>query len=120
MVIKLRNKGTTVGGTCNSCGAKPVLDNIHKLAAFILKYPPKNISEFRDDEEKGKKSIIAPSKDDKKGKKSKKTDKHGKESSDNEEKKEIIQEKPILVVQDKKVSPVKAQLTTEQIGDYCY
>ena len=48
MVIKLRNKGTTVGGTCNSCGAKPVLDNIHKLAAFILKYPPKNISEFID------------------------------------------------------------------------
>jgi len=35
MVLRVRKN--MVCGSCNSCGAKPVLDNIHKLTAFILK-----------------------------------------------------------------------------------
>jgi len=38
MIMKVK-KGS-VCGSCNSCGEKPVLDNIHKLATFIVKNPP--------------------------------------------------------------------------------
>ena len=79
MVLKIKHG--SVGGACNSCGTRSVLDNAHKLAAYILKNPPKDSSEFKGDkkkddakkdekEEKGKED-----KDDKK--KHKEKEKHG-------------------------------------------
>jgi len=38
MVIQVR-KGT-INGKCDSCGFSAPLDNIHKMAAYILKNPP--------------------------------------------------------------------------------
>jgi len=80
MVMKVK-KGT-VTGSCNSCGHKAILDNGHKLAAYIVKNPPKNVSEFKDD--KGKKG----SKDDKKAEKTEKTEKHSKKDKEKEKEKE--------------------------------
>jgi hypothetical protein len=48
MVIKVKRGDVT--GHCNSCGWKDRLDNAHKLAAYIIKNPPKNVSEFKKDE----------------------------------------------------------------------
>lgn len=53
-----------ISGQCNACGAKNELDNAHRLAAFIIKNPPKNLSETggagepskENGKEKGKKS----------------------------------------------------------------
>lgn len=58
MVLKIKHGA--VGGTCNSCGTRTTLDNAHKLAAYILKNPPKDSSEFKGDKKAGK---DAPKKD---------------------------------------------------------
>jgi translation initiation factor 5 len=52
MVLKVRKNN--VCGSCNSCGAKPILDNIHKLTAFILKNPPTNVKVDIKESEKDK------------------------------------------------------------------
>lgn len=84
----LHVKKGIISGACNACGAKNELDNAHRLASFIVKNPPKNLSEVgntiddkanpKDAKEKGKKSG-----------KSKKKDKNKKDDSDehNEEEK---------------------------------
>jgi len=71
MVLRVRKE--KVCGSCNSCGAKPILDNNHRLATFILKNPPKNVSEFKKEQEK-------PEEKDAKNKKTSKTDKHEKDA----------------------------------------
>lgn len=96
MVLKIKHG--SVGGTCNSCGTRSVLDNAHKLAAYILKNPPKDSSEFKGDkkkdgakkdekEEKGKED-----KDDKKKhkekEKEKEKEKHGHHGHGHEQKAE--------------------------------
>lgn len=44
MIMEIK-KGT-ISGSCYSCGWKGSLDNNHKLAAYIVKNPPKNQSEL--------------------------------------------------------------------------
>jgi len=80
MVLRVR-KGT-VCGSCNSCGAKPLLDNNHKLATFILKNPPKNVSEFKTDEKETDKEKEKEKDKDAKGKKNGKDDKKEKVKDD--------------------------------------
>lgn len=89
MVIKVKKGEVT--GSCNSCGWKGKLDNAHKLAAHIIKHPPKNISEFKDGKDKGKDKEKEEKdakdgkdgKDDKKG--TKKTDKDVKKKEETQE-----------------------------------
>lgn len=100
----LRVKHGAVGGVCNSCGTRSVLDNAHKLAAYILKCPPKNSSEFKGKEGKEGKEEKEKTEKGKKGEKEdKKHGKHDKEAHDKkddkkhedkkEEKKEAEEEK---------------------------
>jgi translation initiation factor 5 len=91
MVVRVKHGA--VGGVCNSCGTRSVLDNQHKLAAYILKNPPKNNSEFKGDKKDEKKE---DKKDDKKD--DKKEDKKHKHEKDHhhdkkEEKKHADEEK---------------------------
>jgi len=44
MVLKV--KGSELLGTCNACGGISKLNNVHKLTAFVIKNPPKNLSDF--------------------------------------------------------------------------
>ncbi len=86
MVMKVK-KGL-VTGSCNSCGHKANLDNVHRLAAYILKNPPKNVSEFKDD--KGKKGakeekVEKVEKVEKPSKKEKETPKKTEEAESSEE-----------------------------------
>jgi len=86
----LRVKNGAVGGKCNSCGTRSVLDNVHKLAAYILKCPPKNSSEFKKGEDKEKEKEKGKEEKPKKGEKVKeeKEDKKGKHDKEGEKKEE--------------------------------
>jgi len=77
----LRVKHNEVGGVCNSCGTRSVLDNVHKLAAYILKNPPKNNSEFKGDKDKEKEKEKEKEKD------GDKSTKKGEKGKDDKEKK---------------------------------
>jgi len=78
MVLKIKHGA--VGGSCNSCGTRSTLDNTHKLAAYILKNPPKDSSEFKGDKSKDavKKGEKGEKGKDEKGKDEKDDKKHGK------------------------------------------
>lgn len=91
----LRVKHGAVGGVCNSCGTRSVLDNQHKLAAYILKNPPKNSSEFKKDKDGKDAKDAKDGKDAKKGEKEDKKHKHDKEHHEKkpEEKKHENEEK---------------------------
>jgi len=78
----LRVKHGAVGGVCNSCGTRSALDNAHKLAAYILKNPPKNSSEFKKDSKEEKKDEKKDEKDAKDPKDAKKEDKKHKHDKD--------------------------------------
>lgn len=82
MVIKVKKEVIT--GGCNSCGWKDKLDNAHKLAAYIIKNPPKNVSEFKkDDKEKPKEETKEKEKEKEKEKdNSKKTSKKDKKAAE--------------------------------------
>jgi translation initiation factor 5 len=71
MVLRVR-KGQ-VCGSCNSCGSKPLLDNIHKLAAFILKNPPTGVkTDIKESDKDATKVVKAETKKGKEGKDDKK------------------------------------------------
>jgi hypothetical protein len=89
MVIKVK-KGTVIG-SCNACPYKGTLDNVHKLAAYIVKNPPKNASEFKEDKsKKGAKEekVEKVEKPTKKEKDTPKKDQKEDESSEEEQTKE--------------------------------
>jgi len=98
MVLRVRKN--MVCGSCNSCGAKPVLDNIHKLTAFILKNPPTGVKiDIKESEkDKNKKDAKTVVKEEKanKGEKTKddKKKKNGREKSPPEEKGSSSTSKP--------------------------
>lgn len=89
MVLKIKKE--TITGSCNSCGKKAVLDNAHKLAAHIVKNPPKNASEFKSKDGKDAKDTkdtkdAKDSKDVKVKEEKTKTEKTDKEKSSKKEK----------------------------------
>jgi translation initiation factor 5 len=90
MVIKVKKEVIT--GGCNSCGWKDKLDNAHKLAAYIIKNPPKNVSEFKkDDKEKPKEETKEKEKEKEKEKdNSKKTSKKDKKAAEDKVAAEVI------------------------------
>lgn len=46
----MKIKKGVIKSKCNACGAKPTLDNNHKLATYIIKNPPKDVREITDKE----------------------------------------------------------------------
>lgn len=72
--IKITVKKGFLYGDCRACGASELIENKHKLVAYVLKNPPKDVSEFKGKDEEaqadGKK---------KKGKKGKKGQEEGKD-----------------------------------------
>eukprot|EP01022_Parablepharisma_sp_SALTPOND_P017624 TRINITY_DN284_c0_g1_i1.p6 TRINITY_DN284_c0_g1~~TRINITY_DN284_c0_g1_i1.p6 ORF type:complete len:347 (+),score=80.31 TRINITY_DN284_c0_g1_i1:509-1549(+) len=52
--MTLKAKKDTLLGSCRSCGKISKLDNVHKLATYIIKNPPKDDSEFAGDKHKSK------------------------------------------------------------------
>lgn len=112
----LRIKHGSVAGACNSCGTRSVLDNQHKLAAYILKNPPKDSSEFKGDkkkdekEEKGKEEKGKEDKDDKKKHKEKEEkgkEKHGHGHGHHEQKAEEKDKKEKTAEEEKEEVKVK-------------
>lgn len=100
MVIKVKKGDVT--GHCNSCGWKDRLDNAHKLAAYIIKNPPKNVSEFKkdekpDDSKKGGKEDPKDKKISKKDKKAadEKAEEEAKEAAEKEKEKEKEKEEKL-------------------------
>jgi len=111
MIVKVKNGIVT--GSCNSCGNKNKLDNTHKLAAHIVKNPPKNKSEFKKDDKKptveDKKELANEKKGSSKkksgSKKNKEDSDHKGEESKKEEKQHVQEEKgPEIVVYDFKAN----------------
>jgi len=71
----MKIKKGVIKSKCNACGAKPTLDNNHKLATYIIKNPPKDVREISDKDKEAndqKKKEIEKKKKKKKDKKSKK------------------------------------------------
>ena len=68
--IKISIKKGLLYGDCRACGGSELIENAHKLVAYILKNPPKDFSEFKDDEGADSKT----GKGKKRGKKGKKGD----------------------------------------------
>jgi len=117
----LRVKHGAVGGVCNSCGTRSTLDNVHKLAAYILKCPPKNNSEFKKDskEKEGEKpKEVEKGKDKKEEKKEDKKGKHGeKEAHAHDKKDEKKTEEKKEVEEEKSTKHAPAQIVTVTFKD---
>ncbi len=63
--IKISIKKGLLYGDCRACGGSELIENAHKLVSFIVKNPPKDFSEFKEETTEGKK----PTKGKKKNKK---------------------------------------------------
>lgn len=48
--IKISIKKGLLYGDCRACGSSELIENAHKLVSYILKNPPKDFSEFKDDD----------------------------------------------------------------------
>ncbi len=91
---------------CRSCGKISKLDSVHKLSTYIMKNPPKDESEFKDDKKKGSKD---KDKDDKPKKESK--GKHKDKSKEEDGKEPAKEPKP------KKVKDPAAAASTAKVEE---
>lgn len=116
MVLRVRKE--KVCGSCNSCGAKPILDNNHKLATFILKNPPKNNSEFKKEAEKEKEEKESKSKKTGKGDKSEKDSKPSKKGGVKEDDSEEQKSNSTAISTSTGSSVTKSTFNPANIGSY--
>lgn len=61
--LRMFVKSEKIYGQCNSCGEKNVLDNVHRTAAYIVKNPPQDQTEFKKEDPKDVTKAPAPKTD---------------------------------------------------------